>query len=228
MSKKDISLDLKRKSPQHEKRLGAKAMHNEKGITAIREMDSRGKTLDSDFNEEGVKHRAKATGQHGETGVLDTCKELIKKMNSEGSNWGEPEDLSKKGGKHEQGIDCVAEDTTNSEIKLQMQVTRAITDQDYWKDLSPKRGVEIETTYEQCANELFDTIMKKAKSMTPDIRKDITMVLDASIAQYLGHEAVVSKFQELYGTKIQALRFKEVWVVGHDEDLTYRLDSNNM
>jgi hypothetical protein len=148
-----------------------------------------------------------ATPRQNEEGVCDVCQRLIDHLNLNGGNWSSPIVLSGP----EQGIDCISHSSGNT---LNMQVTRAMRDPEFWATLGKHKSARAYTTREQLARDLWESISNKANQTPRASRASVTLVLDASELFAHHHQDTVNLFRTKYGEKAVALEFSAIWIVG--------------
>jgi predicted nucleic-acid-binding Zn-ribbon protein len=155
----------------------------------------------------------KAKPRHGEVGTQEVCEKLIQRLNKEGRNWTDCRCTNTQ----DDDVDCRG---SEGDKVLEIQVTRVVPGQHFWKDVSLAGSSEVNLNVEQAAEQLRMAIEKKSVVA----RKSLTLAIDA--IETPGHvvELVVSKFRQLHGAWAKEQGFDEIWVVG-PADLTYRLDT---
>jgi hypothetical protein len=154
----------------------------------------------------------------GETANAEVCKILIARLNQDGGTWSRC-DCGKR--KRVDEVDCTAFNADGKELK--MQITRAAQDKTLWTPSGEFCGKDRDQSVNDAVEELRSAI--KEKSRLPAVQKaDLVLVLDA--IETPGHvmDQIVNSFRKNYGTWLKALKFKQVWIVGPNESLTYRLD----
>lgn len=188
------------------------------GTEAIRVADSQKRTsatiLDASRT---LSHTIEGASPRGEADTLDVCRVLVKRLNMDGGQWSEP---SRPEGP-EGGIDCVASD---GQQDLHIQVTRAVSNQDTWRQLGQSGSVTINKTIEEAADDLLDRARAKARGIPRDQLSDIFLALDAMDTASHSLNVIVTDFRRRHGHTVRALGFKAVWVVGPLESQTSRLD----
>jgi hypothetical protein len=148
-----------------------------------------------------------STPRKNEEGVLDVCQRLIDHLNTTAAKWSNPTIPSSP----EEGIDAVS-NSSNGWLKL--QVTRALADREFWSTLAEHKAVTAYTTREEAAENLWRSIARKATSIPPASRSEITLVLDASETFAHHSRDVVGLFRSRYGEQAKALGFSAIWLVG--------------
>jgi hypothetical protein len=193
----------------------------EQAAVGIRVANSHGTSLAADLANDGtnVSYEIKGRSRQNEEGVEDVCKILVQRLNAQGSALCVPTAPPKSD--PEEGIDCVAYDGTR---KLQIQVTRAERERSLWQRLASKGVAEDVLAVPDAAAALRAAIEYKARKAPIRQRGEIVLVLDAT--ETAGHalDAVVVAFKNEHGVRARALGYKEVWLVGPNPRLTFRLD----
>jgi hypothetical protein len=188
------------------------------GTEAIRVADSQKRSSATNLDANGtLSHTIEGPSPKGEADTLDVCRVLIKRLNMDGGRWSEP---SRPEGP-EGGIDCVASD---GQQNLYIQVTRAVSNQDTWRQLRHSGSVATITTIEHAADDLLDCARAKARGVPRDQLSGIVLALDAMDNVSHSLKAVIMDFRKRHGHTVRALGFKAVWVVGPLESQTSRLD----
>ena len=111
---------------------------------AIRVVDRQKRSSAANLSPDGtLSFTIAGASPQGESDVLDVCKTLVSKLNVMGGQWGEP--ARPKG--RETGIDCMVK---GEEGTLNIQVTRAVSDQSIWRQLSQSRNYRIHNYRRDC------------------------------------------------------------------------------
>src|SRR4030095_3325749 len=100
-----------------------------------------------------------ATPRQNEEGGCDVCQHLINHLNLNGGNWSSPIVLSGP----EQGIDCISHSSGNT---LNMQVTRAMRDPEFWAMLGKHKSARAYTTRAASARSLGVNIQQGKSTST--------------------------------------------------------------
>jgi hypothetical protein len=157
--------------------------------------------------------------RQGESGTIEVCGILVRRLNKDGFSWESPYDPTADISRREEGIDCEAKDR---EKVLKVQVTRVETD--IWKDLSKNQKAGKISKIKCTVENIWNVILRKSNRIPPDQRKDLVLALDAIETPIYALENVVEAFGNKYGAKTTSLGYEAVWMVGPTEELTYRLD----
>jgi len=162
----------------------------------------------------------------GEAPVPSVYKELFDYLKAKDGGWERLVNVSDQGSRDEQGIDCYLEHSSGR--KLAIQVTRAVSKQKYWKSIS--RAVEQNDSFKEkvtlraLVDDLRCSIEEKAKKTSETIRRELTLVLDATET---AHAAVhiAEAFRSQYANWTMNLGFRAVWLIGRSVDFVFRLDN---
>jgi len=145
------------------------------------------------------------------------CTTLVAVISAEGSQ------VQSKG-RGEQDEDYVLE---IDHLQIGMQVVRALTDPQFWKELAHTGEVgEIQLAVSDAALALKKAIEHKT-SIPPGQRSRLMLALDAYRLPALGLGPVASQFIAEHGAWTQSLGFFAVYVVGPSENFVARLDKRN-
>jgi hypothetical protein len=184
------------------------------------ESEREGRASAADENADGsISYALTGPSPQGEEDTLAVCRKLIAKLNRAGSNWSEPV-LGTA------GVDCEACNPLDEEKTLSIQVVRAIVDPEFSRHLSEVGHIQGRDDMERLAQYLRDAIGHKAseKKIPTRLRSGLVLALDANRLSHLTLDAVVEEFKIHHGDWASSLGFKEIWLVGPVDDLTWRLD----
>jgi hypothetical protein len=188
------------------------------GTEAIRISDSKKRSSAIDLDTSGqLSYSIEGASSHGESNTPDVCKALIQRLNMSGGQWGEP---AIPDGRDDE-IDCVAHDGQRT---LNIQVTRAVSKQDIWRQLDRLGSVTDTTTVQRAADDLICRVQMKAKIVPPVRRSNLLLALDAMDTSGHSLGVVINDFQKRHGAVARALGFQAIWIVGPLAELTSRLD----
>jgi hypothetical protein len=148
---------------------------------------------------------------------LRTGQGLVNYFNAQGAHWG-PTELA-PGGKHEQGVDCIAVDTETDTVKLLIQVTM-VDRTDTWKQL---RQTQIATHPDTTVETIVETIKTAIESKRHHPKKGIHLALDATDSISSALPPVTDTFRAAYGPWAATLGYEGIYLVG-PETLVARLD----
>jgi hypothetical protein len=191
------------------------------GTEAIRVADSQKQTIAADFDfDRSISYNIKGRSYQGEAGVLDVCKILIEQLNAQGAQWGTLKLSEDRKGK----IDCVAID---QEKELNIQVTRAVQDQELRKSLAKFAEVTRHITVTQAVEDLRSAV--KHKEDIPLVqRANILLALDATETPGHALSTIIKTFRQRYGQEVRKLGFQAIWLVGPLSTLTAQLDTEEL
>jgi hypothetical protein len=185
------------------------------------ESERQGTTTSANLEDNGdVSFSLKGKSPQGEQDTLTVCKMLINVLNKNGGKWREPEpgvDF----------VDCVSYDSEDFNKKIEIQVIRASTRQDLWKNLSATGKIERQgIPINDLVLDIKTSIDKKASDRKIPIsyRYSITLALDATRLPSHTLDRVVNQFRNDYSEYSKSLGFDSIWIVGPTESLTSRLD----
>lgn len=179
----------------------------------------RGHAAHASVGPDGITHGFKGQPSQGEDGTLQACESLIEAMNREGKTWKRPT-LAKN---EADDADAVAHRLDGAKGELRIQVVRARNDPSFWGQAHRSNESVAHGSSDELANELRAPIAHKAKKIPPKQRPHLALALNAmDTAGYtMGDVAVV--FRENHGAWAKSLGFREIWLVGPNAHLTYRL-----
>jgi len=166
-----------------------------------------------------ISHSFQGKSRPGETGTLDVCEILIRRLNQDGATWAKLTDISNR----PDDIDCTASDGVN---RLDIQVTRSESNREFWAEVNRLgRSNNVYSNRNEVADALRKVIEKKCEKISKvDQRRKLILALDAT--ETISHtlQTVVTAFREKHGVWAQELEFISIWVVGPDSGYTHRLD----
>jgi hypothetical protein len=183
----------------------ARLVHRRPGLNSTAEADDQGRIT---LNVTGPSPK-------NEEDALEICARLVRMLNEHGETWSDPV-------RGEQDIDGYSENLTGD--KLRMQVVRAINDTEFWRQLNEDGSATIEFTALTVANELMNTIRKKASKYPAAQRNSLTLVLDASRTPSHTFQRVIDVFHQQHLPDCKAAGFAQIWVVGPQDGIVQRLD----
>ncbi len=153
----------------------------------------------------------------GEEDSIQACRILADALNAHGESWAEPVP------KYDADVDCEIPDRSGTK-KLLVQVSRAVHDEKLWETLGATGQVERLAAAADLASHLKSAIEAKARKMPPGPRKEIVLALDATRLPALAFHASRDEFRQQFGRWATRVGFREIWVVGPNASLTWRLD----
>jgi len=108
---------------------------------------------------------------------------------------------------------------------LRVQVVKALAEIDFWKRLALTLRISQRLSLSQAIELVKAAIEHKTASLPPVQRKHLVLALDADRLPALALQPVVTSLKATHGPWIAAQGFEQVWLVGPDVRLTWRLDS---
>ena len=174
------------------------------------------RAITTDVDRDGqIAHSLRGNKRTNETGDLEVCRILLDRLNQDGEPWKDLIQL-KAESRAEAGVDCQASHGIHI---LDIQVTRALSDPDFWKRVNPHVPSNLELSNLDCAEQLRVTIANKAAKP----KGGIVLALD-SIETPHCTQHVIELFRSAHGAWARSLGYKSIWVVGPTADLTFQLD----
>lgn len=159
-----------------------------------------------------------ATGRSpkNEEDVLEVCSRLVRQLNTSGETWSVP--IAGM-----QDVDAISVNSAGD--CLQMQVTRASTNREFWETLNRIGSTSRRYFDTTVANEIMEAIRRKSKSKYPlEQRKKLVLVLDAARTPSHTFQPVLVAFRDRYFRECQEAGFAQVWLVGPQDSLVERID----
>ena len=154
--------------------------------------------------------------RQGEDGILKVCQRLVDHLAARGIHWGNPEIPPGA----ERGVDCVCR---ADDGPVMIQVTRAIHDPDYFATLGKHNAVVADTTIQELAQSLWESIDHKAERTPQGNRGTLVLVLDASEFFISNDSQLLGLFAATFAEKVNALGFRAIWLVGSHHLLVTQL-----
>jgi hypothetical protein len=126
-------------------------------------------------------------------------------------------------------VDCEAKDTADPDNVLQVQVVRAITDQNFWRTLN-NQGAAQQSGVDalMLAADIENTIKTKAMRIAPGARSGLTLALDATLLPAVAFDHVIQEFRRQHGSLAASLGFTAIWLVDPLDDLVQKLDQTDL
>ena len=197
-------------------------LKREEEITAIRIADSVAQSVSANILDDGsVDYLIQGRSRQNEEGVFKVCRILVERLNRDGANWRNLNDIGQVDAREEQGVDCQAKD---GETTLAIQVTRAEIDGKIWKTLNQTGETSAHLSAQDAADSLYAAIQKKAQKIPPRQRPHITLALDATETASHTFGPVLEAFALNHLEWARELKFNGIWLVGPTISLTSRLD----
>jgi hypothetical protein len=188
-------------------------------VIGFSESQGRGRASAADVKSDGtISLIVTGSSSLGEQDTLRSCQLLIERLNKTDPLWSLP-----VLGTHP-SVD--AETTAvGRDDKLHMQVVRAITNSEFWRELgrSGTSGLR-NVTPDEAASGIKDSILQKAGSIPPSDRSRLVLVLNSIDSPSLVLDPVIDAFRKMHQPWARSLGFREIWIVGPWSDLTHRLD----
>lgn len=153
----------------------------------------------------------------GEEGADIVASTLIQRLNRSGGQW---DDLRWHEGR-EEGTDLVAAGPHGS---LKIQVTRSFTDFTSWQRLARELEMEYNTPVSLAVEHVWKAIEAKASRLGPAVRADLVLALDTTMPPIYATRAFMVALRAARAADIQTLGFRQVWLVGPTDMLTWRVD----
>ncbi|HEY8010940.1 MAG TPA: hypothetical protein VIE67_08065 [Rudaea sp.] len=155
----------------------------------------------------------------GEQGTLETCRTLVRVMNTDEPIWREPEALSTL-----PHIDCRVARLDGHEPALDIQVVRAFVDPAFWQHVRQTgQGAGVSVTSKELAQGLLAAIELKANKIPLQARSSLLLALSALDSPVMAFDAVVDEFRNQFSLWAAAQGFLAIWLVGPNSMLTHRL-----
>lgn len=180
-------------------------------IVGFGESDGRGRAASGDVVGSGmIEITVSGSSPRGEEGALAACERLVEHLNLSGSSWASP--IEVVGVQH---VDAKVQRADGVDgTPLTIQVVRALTDPGFWRSLGRNSNTAISVSVPEAADFLKAAVESKANKIPVEIRRDITLVLDATDVPGLSLDPVVDEFNCRLGEWAASLGFESVWVVG--------------
>lgn len=156
----------------------------------------------------------------GENDSRRTCGILANALNRRGGNWSVANEIL--GNK---AADCILKDLTQG-TELEIQVVRVVINSDFYLTLAHLGECEeAELSPVKLAHCIFQAVQKKSTQLAPDARHGLVLAVDATRVSVYAMPAVINQFRERFVGSTLEQGFREVWLVGPTDTMTYRLDS---
>lgn len=179
----------------------------------------RGHAAHASAGPDGITHGFKGPPSQGEDGTLKACEHLIEAMNRAGATWKRPT-LAKN---EADDADAVAHRLDGAKGELRIQVVRARNDPSFWEQAHRANESVAHGSSDELADELRAPIERKAKKIPPKQRPHLVLALNAMDTAGYTMGDVAGVFQKNHGEWAKAWGFQEIWLVGPNAHLTYRL-----
>jgi hypothetical protein len=113
---------------------------------------------------------------------------------------------------------------TSASRRLDVQVVNALSEMQFWRKLALALRLSQRLTLMQAAECLKRAIAHKSAMLPARQRAQLALALDADRLPALALEPVVMAFRYKHGQWSVAQGFQQVWLVGPNARLTWRLD----
>jgi hypothetical protein len=153
----------------------------------------------------------------GREGEREVAERLVRQLNDGGGSWRIDEEERQV----DDDVDVAAIDATGAELKI--QVTRVATEA-RWAMLGRTGRVGEQLDHACVADELFETICKKADAYGPQELRALELVVDVRQLPSHTFNAVIENLKGRHGEAIATFGFRATWVVGSRDDLVFRVD----
>jgi hypothetical protein len=190
-------------------------------IVGFDESVGRGRAAHGNADDSGrITVQPSGVPPHGEDGTLNTCARLVDQLNAgHGESWGSPVEVC--------GVRHIDAEVTGvgpfDGRKMTVQVVRALTDPSFWQTLGYHGQVTASLSLKDAAIVLKKAIETKVSKIPSEIRKSVTLVLDATDVPGLSLDPVVDEFNMRYSEWVEAQGFNGVWVAGPWREMVSRL-----
>lgn len=150
-------------------------------------------------------------------GEAEVAERLRVRLNADGGTWGalvlheEPDDP----------IDASASGASGE--RLEIQVTR-VANEARWMALGRAGRVDEQSECDAVAEELFEAIERKHTHYDRDVKRNMTLAIDTMRLPSHTFSQVMDSLRRRHGEACRALGFRAIWVVGHRDDLVFRVD----
>jgi hypothetical protein len=156
----------------------------------------------------------------GEADTLAACERLVAFLNARAKIWAAPEIAQP----HDD-IDCVSASLGNDGSRpLRMQVVRAVSSPELWRELSLQGSARRQLGWAEAAELIRAAIEKKSGVLARSQRAELVLVLDALRLPGLAFDDVVGAFVRDHREWAAELDFRAIYIVGPDPELIFRLD----
>lgn len=190
-------------------------------VVGFGESEGRKRVASSDMSAiDRFSYSISGQASHCENDTLDACRILATRLRLGGLACEDPVESQLP------HIDAVLELRESTSVKaLQIQVVRAVVDQKLWKDLAQSGSVDQSNVpVESAVQMLANAISLKLRKIDDTHRPQITLLLNSIETPFMCFDAVLEQFQQKHGAWLENQGFNQVWLVGPDAQLTFRLD----
>ncbi|MFO1428990.1 MAG: hypothetical protein U1F76_02440 [Candidatus Competibacteraceae bacterium] len=170
-----------------------------------------------------LTYSMKGSSPQGEEDTLPACRVLALHLRQQDPSWDEAQSVSGR-----PDLDCVIP-RKDGAPSLNVQVVRAVVDQNLWRSLNSSGGVTDSLAASCAAGLLRAAIEQKAtdRKIPKRDRGGITLALDARRIAGLTFDSVIECFVNDHGKWASQLGFKAIWLIGPVHELVKRLDGKS-
>jgi len=186
------------------------------------ESERDGRTTSASSDDNGtISYSFAGTAPQGEEDTMTTGRVLLQAMNARGYSWINLRELNAH------WADCEATDEHDNKKKLWIQVVRAITAQQFWKEVQGSGKISRSSQPKDLACQLKEAVEHKNADLPESSRPRVTLALDATRLAALAFDEVVLEFKKQFGSWAASLGYDSIWLVGPLPALTHRLDQSS-
>jgi hypothetical protein len=189
---------------------------NDRTVT-FRESEREGVTTASEQQGERISMSLSGYSPQNEEDTLPACRILIEAMNKARAAWAEPVDVDGP------TVDCRACDSRWESGPLEIQVVRAIADEDFWRKLNMTGSVQIAPLLADFVHMIRRATEKKLNHYAEADKSQLVLALDANRLPAMAFHDVVDMVRSELRVWLYELGFREVLLVGPTGSLTHRL-----
>lgn len=155
---------------------------------------------------------------NNEDDVPEVCQILVNALNGTGVE-------ASIAGEGTQDVDCRV---SIGGDELGIQVVRALTTQQFWKELNAAGAVnDMTLTVDECVRSLREAIRLKERKIPHTQRTKLILLLDAYRVPALAIGTVTDRFKKSQAASVKMLGFHSIYVVGPTPLFVSRLDEEN-
>lgn len=107
---------------------------------------------------------------------------------------------------------------------LPVQMVKALSEMQFWRRLAVALRISRRLSLPEAVEMLAKAVEHKASTLPVAQRQRLVLALDADRLPALALEPVVAEFRASHGASLKNAGFLQVWLVGPDARLTWRLD----
>lgn len=196
--------------------LGAMSLRRLGKLIGYSGQDAKGRSARADLLESGeIVGNSRGAPARGEDNALFACQLLVAALRKDRPLISDPVQVN-------DDADC---ECLHGSERLRIQVVQAVVDQATWKALASKGRVETPREVSALVAQLCAAVDKKSKALAPTSKAALVLALDATRFPALALSAVVDSFMREKGRWCSTQGFREVWLVGPNQDFVHRLDA---